>query len=439
MRAIRNACALVVLAIGFSACGGETSAGSVDSSGDLGTVKFALTTAPTDARCAVITIAPAGGGMTMRRQFPLVPDQPAVFDLNNLPTGMVTLSEQVFTVNCPVAAGQTPTWASDPVTVTLTAGMPVNVMFALARTDLGGQVIGQSNFPPPPNTITEFPVAVSALNIVTGPDDNLWFSYLGPNVGRITPSGTVTLFPVPSGGAPDGMTAGPDGNVWFVDNTMLQIGRITPVGNIVEFPLPADEIFSPNDIVTGRDGNLWFADGVNSQIVRMSIDGRFTEFPTPTPGAGPIGITVGPDGNVWFTESTVAISKIARITPTGTITEFSVPTPNSRPYGICAGPDGNLWFTEGVAARIGRATTSGAIVEFPLAAGTNPTFITSGPDGNLWFSETSVANKVARITPVGVVTEFTIPTPNAMPFGIAAGPDGNIWFAQTGMIGRIRP
>ena len=33
-----------------------------------------------------------------------------------------------------------------------------------------------------------------------------------------------------------------------------------------------------------------------------------------------------------------------------------------------------------------------------------------GPDGNIWFTEPD-ANKIGRITPAGVVTEFSIPTP----------------------------
>jgi len=46
-----------------------------------------------------------------------------------------------------------------------------------------------------------------------------------------------------------------------------------------------------------------------------------------------------------------------------------------------------------------------------------------------WFTEWS-GNKIGRITPSGVITEFTIPTPSSNPGGIAAGPDGNIWFIE---------
>lgn len=63
-----------------------------------------------------------------------------------------------------------------------------------------------------------------------------------------------------------------------------------------------------------------------------------------------------------------------------------------------------------------------------------------GPDGNLWFGEVDVA-KIGRITPAGLVTEFTVGAPSS-PWGITVGPDGNFWFGNEGGItgfGRMTP
>jgi virginiamycin B lyase len=51
------------------------------------------------------------------------------------------------------------------------------------------------------------------------------------------------------------------------------------------------------------------------------------------------------------------------------------------------------------------------------------------------------ANRIGRITPVGAVTEFPLPTAGSAPVGITAGPDGNLWFAEQAgnRIGRITP
>ena len=64
--------------------------------------------------------------------------------------------------------------------------------------------------------------------------------------------------------------------------------------------------------------------------------------------------------------------------------------------------------------------------------------IVAGPDGNLWFTEKN-ANKIGRITPQGVITEFDVPTPDSQPAAICVGPDGNIWFTESkaGKVGRL--
>jgi hypothetical protein len=56
----------------------------------------------------------------------------------------------------------------------------------------------------------------------------------------------------------------------------------------------------------------------------------------------------------------------------------------------------------------------------------------------VWFTEAS-ANKIARISPSGQVTEFPIPTLGAHPLDIVRGSDGNLWFTENGAarIGRI--
>src|SRR5215467_8204965 len=58
----------------------------------------------------------------------------------------------------------------------------------------------------------------------------------------------------------------------------------------------------PDGIVAGPDGNLWFTEARGNQIERITPDGKITEFALPTANSSPGSITVGPDGNLWFTE-----------------------------------------------------------------------------------------------------------------------------------------
>ena len=89
------------------------------------------------------------------------------------------------------------------------------------------------------------------------------------------PAGMITVFPLlTSESLPFGITAGPDGNLWFTECisnagscSYSKIGRITPNGQITEFPLPTPTKYNePHGITAGPDGNLWFTEEGNGQI-----------------------------------------------------------------------------------------------------------------------------------------------------------------------------
>ncbi|HXB67737.1 MAG TPA: hypothetical protein VNY05_05810 [Candidatus Acidoferrales bacterium] len=114
-----------------------------------------------------------------------------------------------------------------------------------------------------------------------------------------------------------------------------------------EFLIPGAASSQFNEITSGPDGNLWFTENSNNKIGRMTTGGVVTEFALATPNSFPRGIATGSDGNIWFTEMGVPFAnsgRIGRITPAGVITEFTVLTLFSTPTGITPGPDGNLWF-----------------------------------------------------------------------------------------------
>jgi streptogramin lyase len=301
-------------------------------------------------------------------------------------------------------------------------------------------------------TITTFPIpGTGSLGITSGPDGNLWFTEPDDNkIGRMSPTGVVTEFPLPTypvptyGTYPVGITSGPDGNLWFTEYAGNRIGRISPAGTITEFPLPQPNR-QPSGIALGPDGNLWFAESpctgsvcvasyVNGEAVgKITPGGVISEFVTTTeatlyyPGMG--SIVGGPDGNVWFTEA--GTNSIGRITPHGVVTHFPLPMQFVTDYlaAITRGPDGNLWFSEDSPASspIGKITPAGVVSEFPVPDNDGISGIVSGSDGNLWFIDNN--SNLGRITPFGVATEFPLPPGNAAR-AITSGPDGNIWFVE---------
>jgi virginiamycin B lyase len=295
-----------------------------------------------------------------------------------------------------------------------------------------------------------------AEGIVKGPDGAMWFTEFDGGIGRITSTGTITEYGGLSASGPSGIAAGPDGALWFTENCPDEnvfppfpsfVGRITTGGSITEYSTPTNNS-APAGITAGPDGNLWFAE--RAAIGRITTGGSITEFSIPS-GSQPSSITRGPDGALWFTEI-YGSDQIGRITTDGTITEYeSTVVPSTTNYGalsdgITTGPDGTLWFTGSHGTNqpeIGNITTTGATVgAYPLP--TNPPGegmpsalgITAGPDGALWFafatSVSSLGSSIGRITTSGTVTMTAIPITGSQPFAIAPGP-GGLWFTDIGV------
>jgi virginiamycin B lyase len=267
--------------------------------------------------------------------------------------------------------------------------------------------------------------------ITAGPDGALWFTNRNYNViGSVTTAGVFTSDNDPSSSFPWGITTGPDGALWFTNVGNNVIGRITTAGASSFYTDPT--VVGPAGITTGPDGALWFAN--ISSIGRITTAGVITNYTTTPPIDKALGITAGPDGTLWFTD--YGNNSIGRITTAGVITNFTSPKIKG-PYAITAGPDGALWFTNDLNGSIGRITTSGVVTSYTASTVAGPDAITVGPDGALWFTNNG-NNSIGRITTKGVITNYTSPTISA-PDGIAAGPDGALWFTNLGnnSIGRI--
>jgi len=215
---------------------------------------------------------------------------------------------------------------------------------------------------------------------------------------------------------------------------------------ITEYALPRSGSL-PHRIAKGPDGNMWFTEQTGQRIGRISMAGAIAEFALPA-GGNPIGIAAGPDGNMWFTESLG--HRIGRIDAGGKIAEFSAGlSVGSSPQEITAGPDGALWFTEDVqlsdgkyGGKIGRIATSGTIAEFALPDVSSTLNNIASDSEHIWFTLGFPADAIGSMdVRTHRVTVSALPDGSSFPQGIALGPEGNMWFAmpQDHRIGRITP
>ena len=289
---------------------------------------------------------------------------------------------------------------------------------------------------------------------------------LPANAGKV-PVGTMRQVNLPAPFAPQEITAGPDGNMWFTDNfhpfgdpAAYDVGRVTPAGVVTTFKAPAPttgcQCVGAAGITTGSDGNVWFTGNDSGKLISITPDGStITEYPVPgatTPfgpqAAQPGSVATGPDGNLWITDgANDFIDKFNPSCPGCGFIQYPLPSQAScvatgaceGPGSIINGPDGAMWFLANNTDLVGRVDMGGSVTQFlpPNSSGSAVVSITSGPDGDLWMTVASngganVPTRIARMTPTGSVKYFNLPASqqgnHSYPHQITMGPDGNLWF-----------
>jgi virginiamycin B lyase len=208
------------------------------------------------------------------------------------------------------------------------------------------------------------------VGIVNGPDGQLWFTDDEANaqhetfLGEMTTSGNVTEHFLAAGKGlneaaeprPNGIAVGPEGYVWFTDegvneNGQNLVGRMSPTGAVEEFPVPTVGA-QPAAIAAGDDGAMWFTEPGKNRIGRVTSSGAVTEFPVPNVSYALKGLVLGPEGNLWFAERK-PVPGFGSISPSGEVRSYHPsfePTEqeweSNGPESLVMGQDGYIWFTD---------------------------------------------------------------------------------------------
>ncbi len=276
----------------------------------------------------------------------------------------------------------------------------------------------------PLNWVTLTPPLVGQYpDAVIGPDKNMWFTDSGEfRIVRVTMTGAVKEFaPAITAGY---IAVGADNKFYYTDGSDAFVGTMTVKGVTNRFATPSGD--APSGITRGPDGNVWFIE--DAHVGKIQKTGKITEYPLPSGGgSGGGAITIGPDGNLWFTEH--AKAKVGTVTTSGVVTEYSVQSaPSCSPTGIVAGPDGNLWFV--CSPFIGRLTTTGSVFYIAIPGSPSASFLmdmTIGPDGDPWFCA-NTSTSIYEVDPAtSTVTTYTPPNTGFGEETIELGPDKNVW------------
>jgi streptogramin lyase len=256
---------------------------------------------------------------------------------------------------------------------------------------------------------------------------------------------------------PEGITAGPNDQLWFADTTSNQVQSITTSGTL---GTPITVGVAPEGIVYVPGGDIWFTESGANAIGRINpATGQYLgDFQTPTSNSGPQGITYdSANGLIYFTEGLsgkIGFFNPATITSGSDIQEKTLSNASGGPDpdGITYDPgDGDVWFTENGTNQIGMFSPSGQSFNtytLPNASShPGPTQITVGSDSNLWFSEYGTGTGFGLIDMFNPTSNtfaangpYTLPAsahnPTAPIIGITSGPDGDIYFTA-GVVGQV--
>ena len=147
-------------------------------------------------------------------------------------------------------------------------------------------------------------------SVTLGGDGELWFSRSTSagrtGFGHLAPDGTVTELKttVPGSIVSAGVLSF-DGNIWFAEQSLAGQGpalvRVAPDGTVTEFPVTQavgnNSVAGPDleGLTNGPDGNLWYVNNVTGSVGRANLD--LPPIETVFPGVPPIAWAAGGSGN----------------------------------------------------------------------------------------------------------------------------------------------
>jgi streptogramin lyase len=204
----------------------------------------------------------------------------------------------------------------------------------------------------------------------------------GPNVAM--QNGQTSLNSLRYDAKPSGITVGPDGKPWFVEEDPGNPGyRIATwsgsSSSYEEYLISPCEGVNPcsgsytgtglTDLAFAGDGHLWFTNVINHKFGFFDAGtNQMTQYTMTSlglSGGDPRSMTAAPDGTVWMTSyqfSGGTSSALVRIAPPAVVGQdptFTVyKTPGVTALGLGTDNAGNLWFTttgsSGISSQVGR-------------------------------------------------------------------------------------
>lgn len=174
----------------------------------------------------------------------------------------------------------------------------------------------------------------------------LWFTGQAGVYGRLDPStGEIAVFDDPEGRGPYGITATPDGDVWYASlagSHIARVDRASGAATIVEPPTAGQ---GARRVWSDSRGRIWVSEWDAGQVaVHDPATGEWQEWRLPGDGPQAYAVYVDERDIVWLTD--FGANAIVRFDPaTETFDAIELPSPGAAVRQLLGRP-GELWGAE---------------------------------------------------------------------------------------------
>jgi len=213
--------------------------------------------------------------------------------------------------------------------------------------------------------------------VIAGPDGAAWITDSGLNaMVRYDPaSGKVTVYPLPEEtGYTNLNTAAFDGagTVWFTGQNGIY-GRLDPASGALEV-YDAPEGRGPYGITATPEGDIYYASLAGSHIARVDTEtGEATVIEPPTADQGARRVWSDSKGDIWVSEWNSG--QVSRYTPSsGAWQSWKLPGDDPKAYAVYVDDQDIVWLSD---------FGANAMVRFDPASETFEQFASSAPGANV--------------------------------------------------------
>lgn len=212
------------------------------------------------------------------------------------------------------------------------------------------------------NEVKRFPLPAghAGANLNTAAFDKrgiLWFTGQSGVYGRLDPaSGEMTVYDAPEGRGPYGITATPDGTVWYASLAGNHIARVDPVSGKATIVEPPTAEQGARRIWTDSRGRLWVSEWNAGQVaVHDPVAGTWAEYRLRGDKPKAYAVYVDDRDVVWLSD--FGANALVRFDPpTKALTSFPLPSNPSNVRQILGRP-GEVWGAESAADALVRIKT----------------------------------------------------------------------------------